>query len=322
MKNRLSIFKEIWNLQFENYKKDLYNIFSGWIITLVIMLVWLTFRDTSIKSDPFVLASAIGVVGIRNCGFNFVRTIYKLKQTKFFTRIFSTNISKGFTFFIIILFNQATNLLISAVFFGIGMLYADQSAKVVDVNWAMFIAGYLLLALMSNLLGFIIGFTVKKLDIAITIACFYYFGAIYFLGLGFPWTTLAKYKGFTIASYFFPQRYALNIMAAGWINRPDMTVNETVDFGFGHHPWIPYVVSVVIILLGILTMILLLKKEYEFGNKQYKRYRTVQKHLVIIRQIKRATSVEELKKVIEDRNEINHDLIKIQKKHKKTNKHK
>ncbi|ARU91417.1 hypothetical protein SCLARK_00786 [Spiroplasma clarkii] len=150
------------------------------------------------------------------------------------------------------------------------MLYQDQREKVADVNWVLFLIGYLALALMSNFIGFIIGFTIKSLDITIAIANFYYFGSIYFLGLGFPWTTVAHYPGLVIASYFFPQRYALNIMAAGWINRPDMTVDSEVTFGFGTHVWIPYLVCAVIIVLGAILMGWLLMREFEFGNKKYK----------------------------------------------------
>ncbi|ARU91416.1 hypothetical protein SCLARK_00785 [Spiroplasma clarkii] len=81
-------------------QKDIFNLFSGWVITLVILLVWLTFRDTNIKSDPFVLASAIGVVGIRNCSFNFIRTLHNFKETNFFARLFNTKISKTFVFLV------------------------------------------------------------------------------------------------------------------------------------------------------------------------------------------------------------------------------
>gem|GEM_PF-5575917 len=46
--------------------------------------------------------------------------------------------------------------------------------------------GYLLLVIMSNAIGFIIGLTAKNVDVTLAVSNVYYFGSIFFLGLGFP----------------------------------------------------------------------------------------------------------------------------------------
>jgi len=310
MKNGWQIIRRIWTLQFENYIRDIFNLFSGWIITLVTLIVWLTFRDTNIMGDPFVLASAIGIVSIRNCCFNFSRTINNLQETGFLMRIFNTKLAKPLFFTAAILFSQVTNLITILLFFGIGMLYGDQRLKVVDVNWIIFLVGYLLLVIMSNAIGFIIGLTAKNVDVTLAVSNVYYFGSIFFLGLGFPWTTLVQFRGLVIISYIFPQRYPLNIMASGWINRLDMTITDEISFGFGNYPWIPYLLSIIIIIGCIFLTSFIFNKKFEWNSKKYRRYNNLGKHIAIISSIKRATNLKQLNEVICERNEINKNILK------------
>ncbi|QEH62094.1 hypothetical protein SCHIN_v1c08990 [Spiroplasma chinense] len=303
MINKRSIFKELWRLQLDNYKKDLFNLFSGWIITLITLVVWLSFKDTSesagLKQDNFVLASAIGVSCIRNCLFNFIRTIHDFKNKDFFNRLFSTKISKRFVFTLMILFNQVANLIVTILFFCVGMLYKDQRIKVADVNWLMFSIGYILLIIMCNLMAFIIAFTQKKLEWALVLGNITYFGAIFLLGLGIPYTTLSTVPWLMKLTFIIPQRYILNIMQAGWIDSPDFTIpNHDTGFGYNENAWIPYVTSVVWILFLALLLAFISVRAFEYENRKYKKYANRNKHLGIIYSIKRTQNLEELNNII------------------------
>ncbi|AHI53113.1 ABC transporter permease [Spiroplasma culicicola] len=321
MRNKWSLFKQIWVLQFENYKKDIFNLFSGWIITLITLLVWLTFKETGsdqgLNYDKFVLASALGVCGIRNCLFNFIRTIYEYKNTQFFDKVFSSNISKSFVFFTMILFNQVANIIVTMVLFLIAMLYSDQRAAVVDVNWWLFLSGYLLLLIMSNAFAFIISFLTKKLEWAHVIGNVYYFGSVYLLGLGIPYNELQKIDAIIYISYIFPQRYVLNIMASGWINDPKM---QEVDFGYHDQLWIPYLVALVIIAISFMILYFIFKHAFEFENRRYKQYINKNKHLGIIYSIKRTTSIDELNELVKVKDSVNKSYKELQNQYKELRK--
>jgi len=311
MNKHWEVFKTLWKLQMENYRKDIFNLFSGWIITIITLIVWLSFKDTSvgsnsIKYDPFVVASAVGVSCIRNCLFNFIRTLNEFKAKNFFNKIFSTRVSKTFVFFSLIIFNHVINLLVSLIIVAIAMLYKDQRMSIQDVNWVMFISGYLLLVIMCNMIAFIVAFTIKKTEWALAIGNIYYYGAIFLLGLGIPYKLLAKNEFIIYISYIFPQRYALNIMDAGWINSSNMSYPDfDQGFGYGGHTWIPYLVSIILIMGSLILVTIIFNKSFEFENRKYKRFINKNKHLGIIYTIKRASSVNDLKDIIKVRNEIN-----------------
>ncbi|AKX33914.1 hypothetical protein SLITO_v1c02590 [Spiroplasma litorale] len=305
--NRRKVFKIIFGIQWSNYKGDIFIIFSGWFITIITMVVWLAFKNAgeNIVYDSFILASAIGIGTIRNCLFNFIKTIHDFQRHDFFQRLFSTRISKTLVFSTMILFNQIVNIIVTGSLILIAMAFEDQREIIKHVNWEIFLVGFFLLVFLSNAMAFAIGLSVKKLETAFVIGNIYYFGPVYLIGLGIPYKTLEKSEGVIIASFIFPQRYMLNIMASGWVNDPKMLDNT---FSYGGNYWIPYVVSVVLILLALWLLVYIFKSKYENDNKKFKRYSNTKKHLGIIYAIKRSSSIEELDRIIELRNMLNKNV--------------
>ncbi|AKU79491.1 ABC transporter permease [Spiroplasma turonicum] len=302
--NGRKLFKLIFSIQFSNYKSDIFIIFSGWFITIVTMVVWLAFKNAgeNIVYDSFILASAIGIGTIRNCLFNFIKTIHDFKQNNFFHRMFSTSLSKTLVFTTMILFNQIVNLFVTGSLIAIAMAFEDQRYLIKHVNWLAFFAGFFLLVFLSNIMAFIVALSCKKIEIAYVIGNIYYFGPVYLLGLGIPYRTLEKSQIVIIISFLFPQRYMLNIMASGWIDDPKMTDNT---FSYGGNYWIPYLVSILLILISLIFVIKIFRSLFEDDNKKYKRYSNTKKHLGIIYAIKRASSFDELDQIIELRNMLN-----------------
>ncbi|QHX36852.1 ABC transporter permease [Spiroplasma sp. BIUS-1] len=298
---RWNTFKLIFSMQFSNYKKDAFVIFSGWIITTLTLVIWLAFKNESTGSeeilpDAFILASAMGMSVIRNCLFNFVKTIYDYKNSLFFEKIFSTNISKTFVFSTIILFNQMINIIVAIFMFSVGMLFSDQRDYLVNVNWPIFLLGFFLLAISSNLIALIIVFTTKKYEWASVIANLFYFLPVFLLGLGIPWRLLEKNKFIMAIGFLLPQRYFLNIMASGWSGDITMQKNQ---FWYNGHFWIPYVVSIIIIVISLLIIGYIFIKKFEFENKRFQKYSSTMKHMAIISSIKKANSIEELNEVLD-----------------------
>ncbi|QGS52142.1 ABC transporter permease [Spiroplasma tabanidicola] len=316
--SKWSIFKKLFVMQYKNYIRDKFNLFSGWFVTIITLVGWLTFRDTSQSSlsyDPFVLASALGVCGIRNCMYNFVKTIHEFRKKDFFNRLFSTNISKKFIFMTMVVFNLSANMVVTLVTLAIAMLYPEQRETILHVNWPIFLVGYILLLILSNLMAFLIAFWTKSIEWCFTIGNFYYFGSVYLLGLGIPYNVLVSEKWVIYVSYLFPQRYMSNIMAAGWINAPDFHYKgnngNNIDFGYGNFAWIPYVVSLLIILVLSFLVLIMFKKAFEFENRRYKKFKNQHKHLAIIYAINRSSTVEELESLIEVRDNINLNKKKL-----------
>ncbi|ASP28019.1 ABC transporter permease [Spiroplasma corruscae] len=302
--SKRKIFKIILGIQFTNYRSDIFLIFSGWFITIITMVVWLAFKNAgqNIVYDSFILASAIGIGTIRNCLFNFIKTIHDFKTNLFFQRLFSTSLSKSLVFTSMILFNQLVNLVVTGILIMIAMAFEDQRELIKNVNWAVFFAGFFLLVFLSNVMAFIIGMSCKKIELAFVIGNLYYYGPVYLLGLGIPYSTLEKSEGVIISSFLFPQRYMLNIMASGWVNDPRMEVNS---FSYGGNFWIPYLVSVILILISIIILVKIFRNMFEDMNKKYKNFSNTKKHLGLIYAIKRASTTDELEQIIELRNLLN-----------------
>ncbi|WP_339020454.1 ABC transporter permease [Spiroplasma endosymbiont of Atherix ibis] len=297
-----NVFKIIFSMQVSNYKKDLFVIFSGWIVTILTLFIWLAFKnagtganDKGLRVDDFIVASAIGMSIIRNCLYNFVKTLFDFKSTLFFEKLFSTSISKTFIFFIIILFNQLVNILVAVFMFAISMIFVEQRVLLLNINWFIFLLGFFLMAISSNLLALVIVFVIKKVEWALVIANIFYFLPVFLLGLGVPWSLLENNKPIMILGFFLPQRYFLNIMASGWVGDIHMQKNQ---FGYGGNYWIAYIVSIAIIVILTLIIIYIFIKKFEYENKKFQKYQSMMKHMAIIYSIKKENSIEELNEIM------------------------
>jgi ABC-2 type transport system permease protein len=314
------IFNDLWRLQTANYLKGKINIVLGTIVTFATLFAWLSFKQISLGAgkslvgyDPFVVASGIGVTTIRICMFNVYRNIYFLRKYGVIDRLFATPISKSFVFFSIIIFNFVVNIGVCACLFGFSMIYSDVRLHIGNINWLMFISGFLLLSvfcfLFAFILGFGIGFTQKKFEIALIIASVFYFGSIYILGLGIPYSlvfnkdvsSLGFAKFIYWFDYFIPVKYQLNIMQAGWIGDTSFSYFSGTDlywtsdgFGYNFQTWIPYVVSLFVCAVAGGGVAFIFIRRYEVGIKKYRRVLFTKLHAKNISTIRKAKTLEEL----------------------------
>jgi ABC-2 type transport system permease protein len=329
--NYWGTFKMLWRIQSVNYIKGKINIVLGIIVTLATLFAWLSFKEISIGEhqtivgyDPFVVASGIGVTTIRICMYNMYRNIYMFRKANVFQRLFSTPISKSFVFFSIVIFNWIVNLGVCAGLFGFSMIFSAERARLATVDWATVFCGFFLLSIFCSLfaflLGFGIGFTQKKFEVSLVIASLFYFGAIYILGLGIPYSLVfskdVSSKWFSQfvywADYFLVVKYPLNIMQAGWskdLFTGHSQVFWTTDiFGYGGHEWVPYVVSVLVIILTAYGVAVVFVRNYAIGLKKYRRVQFSRMHSENMARIKKASSVEELEIIMK---KINSQRISI-----------
>lgn len=328
MKRTLRIYGELWRVQTINYCRDSVNIVLGIVLTTVTMLCWVAFKPMlpgGISTDQFVLASAIGISIIRNSQYNFDLTICDWREKKLFNRLAQTPISKRTMMISILTFNWFINIIVGLWLFGLAMIFQNQREILGNVQWGQFILGFALNIVVSNAMALFAVVLLKNKALVLVISLLSYFLPMYLLGLGIPWNIVGNYSGLNIFLYIFPHRYPLALMQAAWVGcahagsmpypipntipqfltgggiNPDWTAwnNSWLGvhgFGFGAHGgwYVPVLVSCGWILFFGLGIYLVLRAQYSYGQKRYKQYRGIQKHLHYISQIKRVKSVEEL----------------------------
>ncbi|MCL8211260.1 hypothetical protein LD125_00229 [Mesoplasma sp. JKS002658] len=315
----LKILSRLWRIQTINYFTDPINIVLGIILTSVTMVCWIAFKPTKdgFSTDPFILASAIGISIIRNSQYNFNLTVSDWKEKRFFKKIFNTPLPRTLLVFSILSFNWFINIFISALLFGLAMIFSRQRIVLSQVQWGPFIVGFVLNVIISNIMALLWNTLFKRKDVVLVVSLLSYFGPMYLLGLGIPWNVVGNYQGLNIFLYLFPHRYSLSIMQAAWIgNAGDMSfpliTNDTIGggvdpnswlgvHGFGYGTlgwWIPALASIGWTLLFGMIALMILNYRYNYGLRKYKDYNGVQIHLRYISEIKKTTSVEELNDLI------------------------
>ncbi|ATG97481.1 hypothetical protein [Mesoplasma lactucae] len=321
VKRRYTILAKLWKIQSINYFTDPVNLVLGFILTTITMICWIAFKPAKggFATDPFILASAIGISIIRNSQYNLNLTIGDWKQKKFFNRLADTPVSKTLVIVSILTFNWFINILVALILFGFAMIFKSQRQILTYVQWGPFFVGFVLNVFLSNVMALFLSTFIKKKDWVLVISLFSYFGPMYLLGLGIPWNVVGNYKGLNIFLYIAPHRYPLAIMQAAWVGTANTMAFPTIGmdvvaagggvkpdswlgmhgFGYGGNGWwLPTVITLGwCLLFGILTL-LVINHRYNYGLRKYKNYNGVQMHLRYINNIKKAKTPEELQAII------------------------
>ncbi|AXK51289.1 ABC transporter permease [Spiroplasma alleghenense] len=266
MKQNLKTIMILYRLQWKNWLKGYINLSLGIGVTILTLLIWLSFK----QDDPFLLISAIAVGIARNSISTFLRTISDWRTKGFSERLDNTPISNSIKFFAIFSFNLFNCIFVTILVFGIGQaFFPEQRAYLSEINWAMLSTGLFLVWLISILLSYVIFIAFKNQQVMMAIATLLYFFITYLLGLGFPYHLIIQYQWLKVILYFIPHRYMINVLQAAWVNAPNMKydfysgseLKWSVDFGFGGQLWIPYFVTILMII--IFTLIILLNFIYK-----------------------------------------------------------
>ncbi|WP_338971340.1 hypothetical protein [Spiroplasma endosymbiont of Panorpa germanica] len=303
MKKNWIIFKKLWKIQFHNYWTDITNIVLGVVLTTFTLICWLMFKNKGVETDRFLLASAIGIAVIRNSLYNFGRTINDFNNKHLVKAFLLTPISKRVLVFSLLSFNFVMNFMVIFLLFGIGMLFPEQRLLLKNVNWLIFISSLFLMIILSNLIAIIVAFSFKNNEVIISIFVWFYFIPMYMLGLGVPYYLINSNDTLNIITYFFPHRYVLNLMQAGWIG--DTTMSYPMGdgtfakngFGYLNQIWIPYLVTGLLILISGIWISIIFYKRFSYNAKRFKGYPGIHKHLNRIYRFKEARSIQEIENI-------------------------
>jgi ABC-2 type transport system permease protein len=299
------------------------NMFLGVYLNIFIMVSWLAFK----QGDSFLLSSVVGTGIIRNAMYTFTRSLLNMKRVGINARLRVVPTSRRLEIGAACSWNFTYNLAVSCLLIGIACIFMPtQREMFTHVNWGMYLSGYFLLWLSSIIMAYVLYYSFKVPEISQSFAIIMYVIAYTFFGCAFPFAAVSKIQWLSIILYLFPQRYALNIMQAGWVNATTMRYShpewdENVDWGFGGHLWIPYVVSVVVIALLIMIMISIYVKANAWHKKDQYGISLIQAQGdKYIKMIKRATSIAELDKIrAEFRKKEHEDFHELKKAKRKKN---
>ncbi|WP_339023109.1 hypothetical protein [Spiroplasma endosymbiont of Crioceris asparagi] len=297
--------KLVW-LHTKTFFRMPWNIFVGLFVMYLILVMWLIFKPDNV----FVIPSIVAVSITRNTVSNLYRVLFRYKFTSIDKRIMYLPTSIYTNFIAVCLFSFIFNFINSAILMSVPIIFQSQ-ITVHSTNWLMYLSGSLLLWITCVLTLYIIFFWmgIKYTQLAQGIVIVLYVVVFNLMGCAFPYDLIMQHKGLNAFLYLFPQRYAINIMQAGWINATDMIMpaNITtsnlpaVSFGFAGQLWIPYLVSIVYIILmvGMLYIFFIFKSEAQFHV--YTKAQKQNKESYLYR-VKHAESIEKLNQIHDEWN--------------------
>ncbi|AHI54001.1 hypothetical protein SSABA_v1c05970 [Spiroplasma sabaudiense Ar-1343] len=218
-------------------------------------------------------------------------------------------ISKFILFFAIFSFNFVNCVFVTFLVFGIGQtFFPEQRQYLSQINWPMLISGLFLIWLLSILFSYVIFIAFQNQQVMLAVATMLYFLITYLLGLGFPYHLIVQYQWLKILLYFIPHRYMINVLQAAWVNAPSMkydfynngTLTWSVDFGFGGHLWIPYLVTIILIIVFVAIIFIYLMWVHRFREKDNVGFRAFRaqslKHIEDLKNINDLKDLEAIRK--------------------------
>ncbi|ATX71563.1 ABC transporter permease [Spiroplasma clarkii] len=274
--NNQKIFTHLFKIQWNNYWKDILNLFSGTILIVITLSIWMLIRsENGFLYDNYILGSCVGVVtvrtGMNNLSKNItnVNQIIKLESINSFRQRLQVYLS-------LFLFNHTINLINVAAVVGYATLFSRSIYIISNINWGMVIYAYFLILFTANLFALCLNLIFKNPELNEALMEFHYFTGVYLLGLVIPFYLIADHKLTLIASYFIFYRYSINIICAGWMNSKNFIIvnqdGSAVDLGYHENAWIPYVVSLLLVLvLGIIILSIIYIKHTKTKKRQLRR---------------------------------------------------
>ncbi|AGR42325.1 hypothetical protein [Spiroplasma diminutum] len=316
--NNLKTFKDLYILSLKTFVYSPINMFLGVFLVIFTLFIWLLFKG----DNPFLFASAVGALVVRNGIHTFHRTLSNNKTTGFNKRISNTglnsfvrpgaNILANFTinFIIIILL-----MLLTLIFFN------DQRQLFLGVNWWMFISGTFSLWILCVLISYAIFIFIDSTIVGTIYVSLIYIFSYNLLGCAFPYEVIARINWLNIILYFLPQRYMLNVMQAGWVNAKNLVypgLGEEqlykVDFRLGGNLAIPFFVTYTLIfILSFCLIAFIIIKVKKTKVDIYGTSVVLKLSSDYIKEIKKCSNIQELNELREkhiEETKINSNYIK------------
>ncbi|PPE04978.1 ABC transporter permease [Entomoplasma ellychniae] len=295
------VFSILFVIQAKNWLASPMNIFLGVFITFYTVLCWLTFKD----GDNFLMISGICVAMTRNSMYIYLRTLLDWKGKTFRDKLQMTNINGVTKQASLLAFNFVSTLIICLVLVIISVSFFPGQITW-TANLPMLIFGLIMCWVTCCATAIAIYLIIPNAKWSLMFGLLIYFFSTYFLGLGFPFSTITDHQWLNILIYFHPIRYSINIVQAGYVGATDFKYvidgNMIVDFKYAGQTWIPIVAAIGVIT--ILIVIILLKINHERGYK-FRSNNSVKimksKSKAYIKQIKETNDINLLREIREDR---------------------
>jgi ABC-2 type transport system permease protein len=301
-KNNAVIFFDYFVLYAKTIIFSPLSLFLGVWLNIFIMVSWFAFK----QGDSFLLSSIVATGVIRNGMYTFLRSLLNIKRVGANDRLRLVPTNRAIEVSAALTWNFIYNLGSTIIFIGIALIFIPtQRVMFENINWLMYVSGYLLLWLSSVLTAYLLYIGFKNPENSQAVAIIMYVIAYTFFGCAFPFASVAKFGWLDIILYIFPQRYAINILQAGWVNATSMRYtnlewSEKVDWGFGGRLWLPYVISFCVLALLAFGLIMFYMKKNKWHKKDQYGNLIHKRGSQYIKLIKSATSIEELDKIRND----------------------
>lgn len=303
-KKKLIIFWRFYLLALKSFFSSFVNIFLGIILITFVTFVWLMLRN----DEPFLLASAVGAIIVRNGFHLFYRTIDLERAGNMNTRISYTPINPIVHPSAHIVANFSVNVLLSGFLIGLTLIfYPSQRVVASGVDWPLFIVSALSLWVLCIAMTLCVLIYIKSSVVGLIISTLFFIIGWNFLGISFPYHVVARYSGINIALYLFPPRYMMNAMQSSWVAQKNLIfvdndflngvrkIDYSVDFQLGETMLVPFAVTYGIIIGIAIILTFASVKQRNLAKKDAFGSNLIQKlSNEYIRNIKRCTSFEEL----------------------------
>ncbi|WP_162685044.1 hypothetical protein [Spiroplasma sp. BIUS-1] len=279
-------------------------MFLGVFLVIFTLFIWLLFKG----DNPFLFASAIGTLIVRNGVHTFYRTLSTNRNTGFSGRINNTGINAFIKPAASICANFTINFVTTLILMVLTLIFFEKQRVLFSgVNWVMFIFGALCLWMLSVMISYTIFAFVKSTPVGTIYVSLIYLFSYNLLGCAFPYEVIARVGWLNFILYFLPQRYMLNVMQAGWVNAKNLVyegvgVNHTykVDFRLGGSLAIPFIVTFCFIfILSFLLITFIIIRSRKTKTDMYGSSVVLRLSTEYINSVKQCSSIEELKKLRE-----------------------
>ncbi|AHI52517.1 hypothetical protein [Spiroplasma culicicola] len=280
----MKFFNQLIYMQWKKYWKQTFNIFSGTLLSIIIVFLWMVVRIQTLSLyDPYIFASSIAVISIRNGTQTFVTMVDEIDRFINIKTSYLTLKNRFISLFSIIIFNQIINLINILILLIIFLPFKEIRSSFNNINWSMTIGGYVLLIMTANVISYLLIMIIKKNEFVRIIIEINYFLGVYLVGLVVPYELVYNHKTLVVMSYFVWYRYATNIFCSGYINATNFDFegnNIHVDFGYNNDNKIAWVVAALILVL-IIIMIVIIKiiKHNKIKSVNKRNYKYMKKQL-------------------------------------------
>jgi hypothetical protein len=160
-KNNAVIFFDYFVLYAKTIIFSPLSLFLGVWLNIFIMVSWFAFK----QGDSFLLSSIVATGVVRNGMYTFLRSLLNIKRVGANDRLRLVPTNRAIEVSAALTWNFIYNLGSTIIFIGIALIFIPtQRVMFENINWLMYVSGYLLLWLSSVLTAYLlyIGFKILR----------------------------------------------------------------------------------------------------------------------------------------------------------------